>query len=141
MPTLQETYDKVVAHLRKQGIRAMKQEPNGFSACVYRNNEGLKCAAGCLIPDEKYSPYMEGMAVVSTDITDKMLSVLLYAMPLEAFAIPAESVMTPGRIIMEEGHDLRLVAALQNVHDDHMPNQWDRALRNVCDIFNLKYEG
>jgi hypothetical protein len=33
---------------------------NGKGHCMYRNPDGLKCAIGCLIPDEVYTPDMEG---------------------------------------------------------------------------------
>jgi hypothetical protein len=47
--TKQEIFDKVAAHLLTQ----RRQSVNDCSgACVYRSPEGLKCAAGCLIPDD-----------------------------------------------------------------------------------------
>jgi len=56
--TNQEAFDKMVAHLRKQGRRADK---NGV--CRYRTEEGLMCAVGCLLTDDEYKPGMEGMGV------------------------------------------------------------------------------
>lgn len=47
-------------HLTKQKARAVL--PNGQS-CVYRDEDGNKCAIGCLIPDELYTPEVEGMTV------------------------------------------------------------------------------
>jgi len=29
--------------------------------CVYRGENGMKCAAGILIPDDQYNPKMEGL--------------------------------------------------------------------------------
>jgi len=52
--TAQEVFDKVATHLLRQG----KQASNG-PACMYLTADGLKCAAGCLIPDEEYSPNFE----------------------------------------------------------------------------------
>ncbi len=52
--TKQETFDKVVNHLRKQGRRATRGP-----SCAYRSLDGAMCAAGCLIPDSKYRPDME----------------------------------------------------------------------------------
>lgn len=52
--TLQETFDKVVNGLRKQGCRSLK---NG--RCRYRGDNGRKCAVGMVIPDEDYNPDME----------------------------------------------------------------------------------
>lgn len=49
--TLQELFDIVSKHLIKQNERS------GFSdeSCSYRGPNGLKCAAGILIPDEEYT--------------------------------------------------------------------------------------
>lgn len=55
MPTKQETFDTVVAHLRKQGQKSLY---NG--RCRYRTPDGLKCAVGCLIPDSEYDEGLEG---------------------------------------------------------------------------------
>lgn len=56
--TNQEAFDKMVAHLRKQGQKAQE---NG--ACRYRTKNGLMCAVGCLLTDEEYRPGMEGKGV------------------------------------------------------------------------------
>lgn len=53
--TSQEVFDRVVAHFAQQKRAAM----NDLGSCKYRFN-GLKCAAGALIPDDKYAPVLEG---------------------------------------------------------------------------------
>lgn len=53
----QTAFDTMVAHLRRQGERAF----NGQS-CLYRTNDGLKCAVGALIPDEEYRESFEGVS-------------------------------------------------------------------------------
>lgn len=53
--THQETFDTVLAHLRKQGGPAYEN-----NKCRYRTSDGKSCAAGCLIPDEDYIPGLEG---------------------------------------------------------------------------------
>lgn len=54
----QEIFDKVVAHLRKQGCKAISN-----SRCKYRTSSGLKCAAGCLISDKDYNSECEDNAI------------------------------------------------------------------------------
>ena len=54
----QEVFNKVAAHLLAQGKPALKGED-----CVYRSKDGLKCAIGCLIPDENYTPEMERKSI------------------------------------------------------------------------------
>ena len=56
--TNQEAFDKMVAHLRKQGRKAQE---NG--TCRYRTKNGLMCAVGCLLTDDEYKRGMEGMGV------------------------------------------------------------------------------
>lgn len=53
--TKKEMFDKVSKHLLTQNTRCMEN-----LLCRYRNSEGMKCAIGALIPDELYSPSMEG---------------------------------------------------------------------------------
>ena len=53
----QEAFDHVIKHLTtqpraKEGLR-----------CVYRTDDGRKCAIGCFIPDDKYDSDFEGRNV------------------------------------------------------------------------------
>ena len=62
----QETFDNVALHLLKQGKKAVgSYDGSSYSetVCKYRSKDGLKCAVGCLIPDEMYDPLMEGHGV------------------------------------------------------------------------------
>ncbi len=94
MPTKQETFDKVVRALRKQGSKAM----NSQRQCVYRTTDGCKCAAGHLIPDDRYEPSMEGLGVCDFE--------------------KGGSDPTPLELLLKElGYDLDLVADLQACHD------------------------
>jgi hypothetical protein len=65
MKTKQETFDFVVRHLYKQGKPARE---NYY--CRYRTNDGLMCAVGCLIPDEVYTPKMEGK--IAPDLAESL---------------------------------------------------------------------
>lgn len=57
---LQETFDKILKHLRTQGHPCMiKWTETAPATCVYRNDAGESCAVGCLIPDEMYKPELE----------------------------------------------------------------------------------
>jgi len=55
----QAVVDKVLKHLWDQG--ECSRDPFG-SECAYRGRNGTKCAIGILIPDDIYSPNMEGMS-------------------------------------------------------------------------------
>jgi hypothetical protein len=56
MSTKQEIFDKVINGLVSQNL----QQSHLNDRCMYRGPNGLKCAAGHLIPDEIYEPAMEG---------------------------------------------------------------------------------
>lgn len=58
----QDIFNAVVLHLRTQNEKS--ESPS--KECLYRGLNGKKCAAGCLIPDEKYNSSMEGKKVDST---------------------------------------------------------------------------
>lgn len=68
---LVELSEKVRDHLTKQKARAVAdipQEENTkfpgkvISRCRYRGDNGTMCAVGCLIPDERYTPSLEGFS-------------------------------------------------------------------------------
>ncbi len=56
--TFQEVFDKVATHLLTQ-----KKKSIGEDGCSYRGEDNTSCAVGCLIPDSKYTPEIEGAGV------------------------------------------------------------------------------
>ena len=56
--TNQQIFEQCAKHLIKQGEQSLSTH-EGCKHCKYREGD-LKCAVGCFIPDEDYSPYMEG---------------------------------------------------------------------------------
>jgi len=58
---LQLIYDTVTNHLLTQKSRSILGSGYGdTNICAYRGKDNLKCAVGILIPDEIYTPQMEG---------------------------------------------------------------------------------
>jgi hypothetical protein len=106
MPSKQETFDTVVAHLRQQGVPAMRRRKSG-DECLYRlrlpDGTVLKCAAGCLIPDGLYTPAMEGHTATWSKVR---------------------------RALVQCGHDAEFVEELQSAHDDN----WDRLEQALCEL-------
>jgi hypothetical protein len=100
--TAQQTFDKVVTHLRTQGKPAIRM--NGDDEyCAYRTDDGLSCAAGCLIPDAYYSPEFE----------DK-----------KASALSSENLgEAPGSALIKAGYGehLELILDMQRAHDSWSP--------------------
>ena len=115
MPTLQETFDAVVNHLRKQGRKAVVP---GTTTCVYRTKDPvpLSCAAGCLIPDSEYLPSIEGWPV-----TDNF------------------RITEAGAVIVKLGHHLGLVASLQRCHDYSDVTEWENEFRRIACLYHLQY--
>jgi hypothetical protein len=106
----QQTFDTVVKHLRTQRCRAVNDSGN----CQYRTAENLRCAAGCLIPDELYDPAME-----STE--------------------PIHPQHLAGQVIIKLGHVFTLVLALQRIHDTYKVAAWENELQRIANRFSLTW--
>jgi hypothetical protein len=63
MLTRQEIFETVSRHLFEQGKPSMSIFGSGEKLCAYRGEGGVKCAAGVLIPDNRYSFRMEQNAI------------------------------------------------------------------------------
>ena len=61
--TPQQTFDYVCHNLLQQGQRSVDDD----GQCAYRGANGLKCAAGWLIPDDKYHSDFECTAACDLD--------------------------------------------------------------------------
>ena len=112
--TAQEVFDKVYWHLLRQGRRSMLEHEKG-EICAYRGEGGTKCAVGCLIPDDAYSPSMEGLGVHQLRRSGDNNP--LTAIGLEHFY---------------------LLRSLQSVHDRDDPSIWRRQLKRVANAFSLE---
>jgi len=100
--TKREVFETVKAHLLTQGCKAL-----GDRGCMYRGENGTKCAAGCLIADEHYQPSFEGGRVARCDVENALL----------ASGVPVDA--------------LTLVECLQSVHDSYHPVNWPDELSIV----------
>lgn len=118
--TAQEIFDKVATHLLKQGRKA---EATTNGSCKYRTDDGLKCAAGCLIPDEEYSVSFEC-------ISWRRAARVAYSNEDNS------NLQKLGKIAVRIGQ-VELVADLQVMHDDTLVEDWPSELRRVADDFSL----
>jgi len=110
--TDQELFDRVATHLLMQGRRAMRGGM-GSDYCAYRSPDGLTCAIGCLIPDERYDPELEGQSATS-------------------YAVLNAAGLT--------GEQARLASVLQHIHDDpsvEAVEGWASDLRELAIRFDL----
>ena len=97
--TAQEVFDFVVGKVLEQGCKSVQCETN-FAAvsCMYRSNNGNKCAFGHVIADEDYRSVMENK-IAQTVFRD-------------------HGDMLGWKLIGENPAHLGLIMGLQQAHDD-----------------------
>lgn len=95
--SLRDIFDQAKNHLLTQGCRAVNEE----GGCFYRGPNGTKCAVGCFISDEEYSPEME----------EKDLETA-YRLGIKDTQANLSSAKN------------RLLFDLQLMHDKHEPKEW-----------------
>lgn len=118
--TKQEVFDKVATHLLTQKKRSYD---NG--SCAYRAKDGSMCAAGCLIPDEEYTPDLEGWHVTACYPSKGYMEL-----------IPAR----PAFVKLFEGWDKEVVAFLrdlQDIHDNINADTWASHLETTAKSYGL----
>lgn len=106
--TSQEVYDIVASHMLKQNKRSSSKKLPGSRRCAYRGDDGLKCAAGCLIPDEVYSFTFEQLP---------------WADLVEFHNFPSEHIF--------------LITVLQDIHDTCPVREWRNRLVSIAKIYSL----
>lgn len=104
--TQQQTFDMVITNMRTQGLPSVGL----YGRCLYRGPHGRKCAAGGIIPDERFSPLFEDS------------NALVHVVEC------GEAATNPVCCVLRElGHDVELVAELQTAHDlyaTQSPEEW-----------------
>ncbi len=123
MHTPQSLFDAVARHLLTQ--RACSYLPKDHPAndagngCAYRGENGLRCAIGALIPDDRYSPEFEGLTV-------------------RTFGQEAAMLRAAASLPDDRDDPLNMLAAsLQRIHDGTHPNAWARDLRAAAERYSL----
>lgn len=112
--TLQEIFDTVIEHLRKQNAKSQISDGQR-EVCLYRSPEGLKCAAGCLIPDEYYIPEMERNGWEDV---------------VQMFDLPD---------YLKDPDSINLVASLQFIHDSIPISFWEIKFKAMAEYYKLVY--
>lgn len=110
---LQNIFDHVVKNLHKQNKRSMTLISFALfgdkTSCAYRGDGGCKCAAGWLIPDEDYIPFMEGRSVNRLKFFEKNY----------------------------KEDELCLISSLQLIHDDVPVEEWKDYWKDTAKDYNL----
>src|SRR5271154_1628184 len=111
---------KVRDHLLAQNAKSRDDEDQ---ICVYRNKDGLRCAAGCLIDDKHYLPYFEGYGLKLVEFSSSVGSGKVSSSVGSGKVWAA--IFASG---VEDTPDNRsLICTLQCIHDgDDPPSLWPR---------------
>jgi len=120
--SMQNLFDTVAKHLLTQKKQAFKMVPTTdgktmVKKCLYRADDGSKCAVGCLIRDDLYTPSIEG------SFWNKELHKLLEA--------------SLGRTL--DIADLNMLSDLQSAHDSLPPDAWPSELKNLAGKHGLTF--
>lgn len=121
--TLQEAFDKVLAHSRAMTHQSAEPNPAGpeyTPNCLYRASDGNKCFAGALIPDELYKPEFEKVGIRGLMGKYPEIMKLLAGESDDASAV---------------AHFYRL---LQGIHDDNFDER-EIKLADLAKKYNLEY--
>lgn len=110
MKTLQETFDKMVDHLRKQNSKSFLNEHVDGDVCAYRGQDGKMCAVGCLIEDEFYDPSLEENTVSNPKVRNALHK--------------------SGYEINEKF--LKLMDSMQKCHDEKEVNDWESKFYSIA---------
>lgn len=121
----QEIFNKVKKHLLAQMIQARTSDP--AYGCAYRgqltpNNEIAKCAIGCLIEDQHYTPAIEG-CTMSYDRKSIVIELL--------------DALNKSGIHPESEEEFQFLKDLQTVHDAFEPPDWVKQLEDVKSEYKL----
>lgn len=106
MLTRRELFDRVEKHLLKQGKKSIDQDSN---TCLYRGEGALRCAIGRLIEDSEYRRLMEGKSITALKIAG----------------------YTFKNFDVTDAVTLRMLGALQSIHDHKQPSMWADALKEL----------
>lgn len=107
---LQEIFDVVSNHLLTQMKRSDKPGPTNTNNCMYLGPNGLKCAAGILIPEDQYNPEFEGKSW--------------------------EDLTLNGHV--QKNHVIP-ISELQNIHDWTEPQNWKFELVAFAEQYKLNH--
>ena len=144
--TCQEVFDKVAKHLLMQGEQAIGTHTTGGSkttCCMYRTPDGMKCAVGCLIKNQYYTPEIEGLGV-SASLEDARFSGKPYDSLVKALF---RSNVIDNNDLKERTTKCTLLIGLQNIHDlsdyswEAQPRthieRWKSRLRELASSYHL----
>lgn len=141
--TEQEVFDQVARHLLAQGVQSTMMRLDGVSTtCQYRGEGGRKCAAGALIGDDEYRPWMD---------SDSLYDAYLLEHGLRGVDLDPYTGEDCNKVECTSWEDLTrfgvvpsahkgLIAELQILHDTCPPKHWEQELARLAKARGLRTE-
>ena len=108
-------------------------KPNGNNSCAYRGEEGTSCAVGCLIPDELYTPSIEGHGISSLALRE----ILVHAGVLTPTEVKEGYIFCEVKLPTRQ--KMYLLGRLQTIHDSSPIPDWHDLLVSLAEIFGLTF--
>jgi hypothetical protein len=127
----QDVFNKVSLHLLKQYEKSVAPDGENphtgkqMTKCMYRGNNGLMCAVGCLIPDELYDPSIEEQTSSSVIACDARLQELFEENVIddEVFFLDSLQMIHDNTPVDEWYHELIYFAKLSLLNTDVLFNK------------------
>ena len=112
----QQIFDNVAKHLLTQNRKSVTED----GMCYYQHpTDNLRCAIGCLIPNDFYKPWME------TKNVRQLLTI--YPDLRQIFGVDT----------LDFERDAFFLSGLQQIHDKSKPKYWRDKLKYFADYYNL----
>ena len=115
--SMKQIHAKVTKHLLNQGEKSQEGGVAPHNTCVYRSSEGLSCAVGCLIPDDKYNVNLEGQSAYDDDVMEALVSVI----GVHPYSVDRKA---------------KMLGRMQYIHDLTDPSTWEEEL----DALKVEFE-
>lgn len=121
--SFQQIFDFVVSNLLKQNAKSVMPvvDIDYSPSCSYRGEDGKKCAAGFLIPDDKYEPRFEHQSVCSTPVIRAII---------EDF----------DRHNKNHSRKQEFIRQMQSIHDTYEPEEWPHQFQKLAKKKRLTYK-
>lgn len=110
----QDIFDKVYKHLLNQGTKSIDDD----GKCLYRDEDGMRCAIGCLIDDKNYNINIENKNIYSTLVKN--------------------AIKKSNKGIRLNIKTVSMLGMLQDIHDEDNPENWAGLLRSLAKTCRLK---
>ncbi len=118
--TPQEIFNTVYKHLLTQNAKAL----NAHGECCYLAPDGKRCAVGCLIPPSEYRPEFENRS-------------LEYIVGMNVQFFGGKKIETSVSLKTLIISNIRMLSALQEIHDKFPVEEWKELLAECANAFQL----